>query len=106
MSPERIKELKFKFYDKFTDWEVKAEFKDEPLLLTLDAKAVFQWSVENFNNWIAYDFNKMETRPTKTGRYFVHRKDGKVHWEVWNGSGWAYNNNVITHWQEITPPII
>jgi len=54
--------------------------------------------------WIAFDFNKIETRPPKYGKYFVHRKDGKVHWETWNGSGWAYNHNVITFWMEVLPP--
>lgn len=58
----------------------------------------------NVSPWIAYDFNKPETRPTEYGKYFVHRKDGKVHWETWNGSGWAYNGNVITHYQKINPP--
>lgn len=41
--------------------------------------------------------------PEEYGRYFVCRKDGKVHWEVWNGGGWAYNNSVITHWMHILP---
>lgn len=56
-------------------------------------------------NWIAYDWNKPETRPKKHGKYFVHRKDGKIHMETWNGSGWAYNEKVITHYQEIKPPV-
>lgn len=38
------------------------------------------------DDWIKFDFNKMETRPIRYGKYFVHRKDGKVHWETWNGS--------------------
>lgn len=58
------------------------------------------------NGWVKYDFSNIESRPKKTGKYFVHRKDGKVHWETWNGSGFAYNNNVITHWKEIKLPII
>lgn len=55
-------------------------------------------------NWIKYNFMDITTRPKRPGKYFVHRKDGKVHWEQWNGSGWAYNEKVITHWAEITPP--
>lgn len=55
-------------------------------------------------NWVKYNFHDMPTRPTEYGKYFVHRKDGKVHWETWNGSGWAYNENVITHWCNITSP--
>ena len=56
------------------------------------------------SNWVAYDWNDIDSRPPKYGKYFVHRKDGKVHWETWNGSGWAYNEKVITHWQEVKPP--
>ncbi len=51
------------------------------------------------DEWIS-----VEENPKEYGKYFVHRKDGKVHWETWNGSGWAYNGNVITHWKETTPP--
>jgi hypothetical protein len=29
------------------------------------------------------------------GRYLVVRKDGKKHLEVFNGTGWAYNDNSI-----------
>ena len=31
------------------------------------------------------------------GKYIVVRKDGKIHFEIYNGTGWAYNNNSITH---------
>lgn len=31
------------------------------------------------------------------GKYLVVRKDGKIHFEVYNGSGWAYNGINITH---------
>lgn len=60
--------------------------------------------LSNVSYWVAFDWNKPETRPKKYGKYFVHRKDGKVHWETWNGSGWAYNGNVITYWMEVKPP--
>lgn len=60
--------------------------------------------LSNVSNWVAYDWNDIDSRPPKYGKYFVHRKDGKVHWETWNGSGWAYNEKVITHWQEVKPP--
>lgn len=59
---------------------------------------------KNVVGWIAYDFDKPETRPKEYGKYFIHRKDGKVHWETWNNSGWAYNEKVITHWKEVTLP--
>jgi len=49
---------------------------------------------------------KIETRPTKYGKYLITRKDGKIHWETWNGSGWAYNHNEIRYWAEIKPPCL
>ena len=54
--------------------------------------------------WVAFDANKIETRPTAYGKYLISRKDGKIHWETWNGSGWAYNHNEIRFWAVIVPP--
>ena len=54
--------------------------------------------------WIKYSWENPFSHPPAYGNYFVHRKDGKVHWEIWNGSGWAYNEKVITHWAKITLP--
>lgn len=54
--------------------------------------------------WQPFDFKKIETRPTEYGKYLICRKDGKIHWETWNGSGWAYNHNEIIFWAVIVPP--
>ena len=54
--------------------------------------------------WGAFDWLKIETRPTEYGKYLICRKDGKIHWETWNGSGWAYNHNEIGFWAVIVPP--
>lgn len=54
--------------------------------------------------WAAFDWGKIETRPTEYGKYLICRKDGKIHWETWNGSGWAYNHNEIRYWAVIVPP--
>ncbi len=54
--------------------------------------------------WVAFDWLKIETRPTEYGKYLICRKDGKIHWETWNGSGWAYNHNEIRFWAVIVPP--
>ena len=54
--------------------------------------------------WVAFDWNKIETRPTKYGKYLICRKDGKIHCETWNGSGWAYNHNEVRYWAVIVPP--
>ncbi len=57
-------------------------------------------------SWVAFDFYKLETRPPKYGKYLITRKDGKIHWETWNGNGWAYNHNEIRYWAEIKPPCL
>jgi len=88
MKNERIEILQ-----KVANGELTPEQADEQLL-----------GLSIVSNWVAYDWNDISTRPSKYGKYFVHRKDGKVHWETWNGSGWAYNEKVITHWQEVKPP--
>ena len=59
---------------------------------------------QHISYWVAFDWNKPETIPIKYGKYLVRRKDGKIHWETWNGTGWSYNGNVITHWMEVKPP--
>jgi hypothetical protein len=53
--------------------------------------------------WVEFDFNKIETRPKGYGKYLIERKDGKHHWETWNGSGWAYNHNEIRFYATINP---
>jgi hypothetical protein len=35
----------------------------------------------------------------------ICRKDGKIHWETWNGCGWAYNHNEIRFWANILSPL-
>jgi len=52
--------------------------------------------------WIPYK----PTKPLTYGKYLVCRKDGKVHWETWNGTSWAYNNNEIRYWLVIPEPPI
>ena len=48
--------------------------------------------------------NKFE-KPTEYGKYEVYRAGcEKQHYETWNNTGWAYNNNDITHWRDIIPP--
>lgn len=58
---------------------------------------------ENDNaGWISTSNQK----PTKYGRYEVYReKCNKQHYETWNGTGWASNNDgSITHFREIKKP--
>lgn len=52
-------------------------------------------------NWKSYPL----TRPTECKKYLVCRTDGNWHKEMWNGTGWAYNNKVICFWMEIVSPI-
>jgi len=55
--------------------------------------------------WKPFEYKEGGSYPKQYGKYFVRRKDGKIHWETWNGSGWAYNGNVITHFLEISAPL-
>lgn len=54
--------------------------------------------------WVKFDLSKPETCPPKYDKYLICRKDGKIHWETWNGNGWAYNGNVIKFWAVIIKP--
>jgi hypothetical protein len=58
----------------------------------------------NTHIWVSYSWDNPFSHPPAYGSYFVQRKDGKIHWEIWNGAGWAYNEKVITHWAKINPP--
>lgn len=56
---------------------------------------------ETQEHWISVN----DKQPTDYGRYMIFRRDaGKVHFETWNTSGWAYNHNQITHWMRIPEP--
>lgn len=44
-----------------------------------------------------FNIQKYNGQSIPYGKYLVVRKDGKIHFEVYNGTGWAYNNNSITH---------
>jgi hypothetical protein len=54
--------------------------------------------------WLDFNPDKKSSHPTEYGSYFVQRINGKIHLEIWNGTGWAYNHKVITHWAKIMPP--
>ena len=56
--------------------------------------------------WVAFDWMKIETRPKNYGKHLICRKDGKVHWETWNGNGWAYNHSEIRFWAKIINPVL
>lgn len=68
-------------------------------------KKLISRKLETKFDWNKFDFNDIETRPKTYGKYLICRKDGKVHWETWNGSGWAYNHNEIIYWATIKHPI-
>jgi hypothetical protein len=59
---------------------------------------------QNTHEWINYSWDNPFSHPPAYGSYFIQRKDKKIHWEVWNGASWAYNEKVITHWAKINPP--
>lgn len=59
---------------------------------------------QSTHSWTKYSWENPVSHPPAYGSYFVQRKDGKVHWEIWNGASWAYNEKVITYWAKITTP--
>jgi hypothetical protein len=77
--------------------------RTEDCLHYLGDKAQIQY---HNNGWITYrmKYDNYENRhviPSVTGKYLVCRKDGKIHFEKYNGTGFAYNDNSIIYWQEI-----
>jgi hypothetical protein len=63
----------------------------------------------NENPWRVYDkdVRSVENNPQQSGKFEVYREGcQKQQYAQWNGTGWAYDNNDITHWREIIPPII
>jgi hypothetical protein len=53
------------------------------------------------NPWQHYPFQT----PGECGTYEVYRAGcKKQHYQTWNGCGWAYDNDDITHWRKVVPP--
>lgn len=85
---------------------IEGEMNNEYFAKCLDTiflKALEDEQKQMAYRWIAFDWNKPETRPTAYGKYLIQRKDGKHHWETWNGNGWAYNHNEIRFYADINP---
>ena len=55
--------------------------------------------------WVKYDTNNKNSKPKEYGKYLVCRKDKSLHWETFNGTGWAYNENSITYLSHIKNPM-
>lgn len=87
--------LKYKGYD-------KNSFKSGYLLGYAKCLKLLQQTA--ISHWMPFDFNSIETRPAECGKYLICRKDGKIHWETWNGSGWAYNHKEVRYWAVICSP--
>lgn len=102
--PEEI-ELQFKrgikfleissIYAQRIDWYLSGDDGQESFIKRLNDE-IYEKDLENV--WIKFLPN---TKPKKYGRYLVKRKDGKIHSEIWNGSGWAYNGNTIIEYMII-----
>src|ERR1017187_10602630 len=66
-----------------------------------------QFTKQISEGWKDYDWNNINSRPKEYGRYEVFRQGAdKQHYETWNGSGWASNNNDITHYRKIVKPFL
>jgi len=75
------------------------------LLIKKDKKIKLLYDIINLlgcPNSNVLEWNKFpESKPNEYGKYLISRKDGKIHWETWNTSGWAYNHNEIKYWLTI-----
>lgn len=90
---------------RIVDLESQLALSDMKVKLNYREATEFEAQCKELEKRIDADrWTPVSVNPEKYGKYFVHRKDGKIHWETWNGTGWAYNGNVITHWKQITPP--
>ena len=49
---------------------------------------------------VEYTNTPEERKKIAYGRYLVVRRDGKRHFEIFNRTGWAYNNNSIVAYYE------
>ncbi len=50
-------------------------------------------------NWIPYNWENEDSHPPKPDRYLIYREGcDKMHFERWNGSGWASSNKDCTDW--------
>jgi hypothetical protein len=52
-------------------------------------------SLINLPNYVPIKYDKTPKLELEVGEYLVVRKDGKIHFERYNGTGFAYNNDTI-----------
>jgi|GEM_PF-2275584 len=90
---------------------IKALCYMKPENITVELLESTQIEIEKLSNalkdapeWIEYNKDDKDTYPPKYNRYLISRKDDKIHWEIWNGMGWAYNGNEIRYWMRIALP--
>ena len=58
-------------------------------------------------SWKAYDFFARDSHPANPGRYLIYRvKCDKMHFEQYNGNGWASSNNEELYWCKPAKPYI
>jgi hypothetical protein len=104
---EHLKSIKAHMLTRGNNRNIKDKFRTfcaEGGLNSEMSRRLFNWFLPYISEWNEYNFTDKTTRPTKSGKYLIVRKDGKVHWETWNGMGWAYNNDVIIGWMDIAEP--
>jgi len=68
--------------------------------------AIYSAMSDYRNIWIKFNWEERATHPPKPGRYLIYRKKcNKMHFEQWNGLGWASSNKDCTHWADLKAPI-
>ena len=81
MNTQAIEKKLQAYFDTATPEQVVKEFEDLGV----------EFLITQFN------IQKYLKQKLEYGKYLVVRKDGKIHFEVFNGTGWAYNENSITY---------
>ena len=104
---ERILDNTPKEVEQFVDWYVDLYTFVKNLLKKnhMGREELFT-KIGIVGSWVIYDWDIPNTRPPEYGRYLIVLKDGKMHFEIWNGSGWAYSaNKAVVYWAKILTPI-
>lgn len=90
-----------KYSVKKNDIPVAIELPDVQVenILILQLSLLIQQNIEKqINIPKSFTLKPYKGEKLEYGKYLVVREDGKIHFEIYNGTGWAYNHKVITHY--------
>lgn len=81
-------------------YPIKDVGADYPVDANEVLRKAFLKGVELFGmNWTEYSWENKDSHPPYLGRYLIYRRGcDEMHFERWNGNGWASSNIDCTHW--------